>query len=712
MPHRSSHRCAFTALALFILAGLPAPLAAQQRDTTQRGDTISRRDTVPRRLAPVVTVARERGRSPLALPFAVTTVQPDSMRPGQLHTQLDQTLLLVPGVLVQSRDNPSQDPRVSIRGFGARSAFGVRGIRILRDGMPLTMPDGQTAVDYLDLESVGRIEVIRGSASALYGNASGGVVDLHTEAPPNDPFALRLRGWAGDYQQQRWTAAFGGSDGPIGYVGDINYNDRLGYRDFSRQIATSGYGKMAWTSGGTDYAVQVLGYNMPLGDNPGALTRAQADSAPWMADPFSVLKHARKSVSQVQLGVSGQRPLGQGQLSANIWGGTRDLFNPLTFAIVDVYWHSYGGGVRLDQRARFFGLSHEITGGIDLARESDHRRNFANCNGAETSATCPTAGVERGAESLDENETVSNVGPYVRDQVQLGTRSLLSLGVRADLVKFEVDDNLITPTMPDASGTRTLDAVSPMGGFVFRVTPLHSLYANVSSAFETPTTTEFGNKPDGSAGLNPDLKPQYSTTYEIGAKGIALGRMEYDLAAFDTEVRDELIPFEVPGGSGRTFYRNAGRTRREGVELGLHALLGDFELGGSYTVAHYRFRNFVVDSVSYAGHSIPGVPATQLQLAATWQKRGWFATVEGIAASRLFVNDANSAAAAGYSIMNVRVGATSVFGNPWIAPVFGVDNLFDAKYIGSVSVNASNGKYFEPSPARTIYAGMTVAVGR
>jgi len=263
---------------------------------------------VPQTLAPVVTVARERGRSPLTVPFAVTTVQPDSMRPGQLHTQLDQTLLLVPGVLVQSRDNPSQDPRVSIRGFGARSAFGVRGVRILRDGMPLTMPDGQTAVDYLDLESVGRIEVIRGSASALYGNASGGVVDLHTAAPPNDPFALRLRGWTGDYQQQRWTAAFGGSDGPIGYVGDINYNDRLGYRDFSRQIATSGYGKMAWTSGGTDYAVQVLGYDMPLGDNPGALTRAQADSAPWMADPFSVLKRARKSVSQVQLGVSGRRP--------------------------------------------------------------------------------------------------------------------------------------------------------------------------------------------------------------------------------------------------------------------------------------------------------------------------------------------------------------------------------------------------------------------
>jgi len=700
------------ACALLALSALAPRSAAQQPDTARRADTVSARDTVPRTLAPVVTVARERARSPLAVPFAVTTVEPDSMRPGQMHTQLDQTLLLVPGVVVQNRDNPSQDPRVSIRGFGARSAFGVRGVRILRDGMPLTMPDGQTAVDYLDLESVGRIEVIRGSASALYGNASGGVVDLHTEAPPTDPFALRLRGWTGDYQQQRWTAAFGGTDGRAGYVGDINYNDRQGYRDYSRQIATSGYGKMSWTSDGADYALQVLGYDMPLGTNPGALTRAQADSAPWMADPLSVRKRARKSVSQVQLGLSGRRPLGQGQLTANVWGGTRDLFNPLTYAIVDVYWHSYGGGVRLDQRARFFGLSHDLTAGIDLARESDHRRNFANCNAAATSPTCPAAGVERGAESLDENETVSNVGPYVRDQLQLGSHSLLSLGVRADLVKFDVGDNLITPTMPGASGARTLDAVSPMAGFVYRLTPLHSLYANISSAFETPTTTELGNKPDGSAGLNPDLKPQYSTTYEVGAKGIAFDRMEYDLGVFDTEVRDELVPFEVPDGSGRTFYRNAGRTRRQGVELGVHALLGDVELGGSYTLAHYRFRSFVVDSVSYAGNSIPGVPATQLQLAATWRRDGWFATLEGIAASHMYADDGNTAAASGYSIVNVRFGATSVFGNPWIAPVVGVDNVFDARYIGSVNVNASNGKYYEPSPARTIYAGMTVAVGR
>jgi iron complex outermembrane recepter protein len=251
-----------------------------------------------------------------------------------------------------------------------------------------------------------------------------------------------------------------------------------------------------------------------------------------------------------------------------------------------------------------------------------------------------------------------------------------------------------------------------MAGFVFRLTPLHSLYTNISSAFETPTTTELGNKPDGSAGLNPDLRPQYSTTYEVGAKGIAMGRMEYDLGVFDTEVRDELVPFEVPDGSGRTFYRNAGRTRRLGLEIGAHALLGSVELAGSYTVSHYRFRRFVVDSTSYAGNAIPGVPATQLQLAATWRRAGWFATLEGIAASHVYADDANTAAAAGYSIVNLRFGATSLFGNPWIAPMFGVDNLLDAQYIGSVNVNASNGKYYEPSPARTIYAGLTVAVGR
>lgn len=700
-------------LAATSLAGAAAALCCGITPLVAQQDTTARRDTVVQRLAPVVTVTRERGRSPLDVPYAISTVTPDSSRPGQRHLSLDETLFLLPGVTVANRTNPSQDPRISIRGFGARSAFGVRGIRVLRDGMPLTLPDGQTPVDYLDLESVGTVQVIRGSASSLYGNGAGGVIELHSEPPPAAPLAGSLRGWGGSNALQRWTGSFGGTDGPVTFLGDISHTEQDGYRAFSHQRVTSGYGRADWTTGPTHVALQVLGYDMPLGENPGALTRARLDSAPRMADPFSVVKRARKEVSQVQVGLRAERSVRGGDLIASVYGGTRDLYNPLTFAVVDVGRSSYGAGARYTAVGALGGLPNRFTVGADAQWQNDLRRNWANCNGVSTAtASCPSLPAEKGVISIDQRELVSSVGPYVRDEVAFGSRYHLSAGVRADYVRFEVQDHLITPDNPDNSGVRTLHAVSPMIGLDVRLAPTHSVYASVSSAFETPTTTELGNKPDGSAGLNPDLKPQYSTTYEVGAKGLAGLRVSYTVALFDTEVRDELIQYEVPGGAGRTYYRNAGHTRRRGVELGLGTEVGAVELGASYSFAHYRFRQFVVDSVDLAGNEIPGIPTNQFQAFATWRRGPLFLTAEGLAQSAVFVNDGNSTTSSGYTVFNLRLGATSLFGNPWVSPVFGVQNLFDETYVGSVAVNATGGKYFEPSPGRIVFAGMSVAVGR
>jgi iron complex outermembrane receptor protein len=701
-----------------LLTAFCATAHAQQRDTLPpRRDTIPiRRDTTPQRLAPVVTVTREAGRSPLDVPFAISTTHPDSARPGQRHVLLDETLFLLPGVTVANRNNPTQDPRVSIRGFGARSAFGVRGIRILRDGMPLTLADGSTPVDYLDLESVGSIEVIRGSAAALYGNASGGVIDVRTAPAPTAPFAAQARGWGGSAAYQRFSGIFGGTGGQVQYQGDLNYNYQDGSRDFSRQRVTSGYGKATFKAGSTDLAFQVLGFDMPLAENPGALTRAQIDSAPDMADPLSVLKQARKSVNQVQLGLQAHRDVLGGELNAQIYGGTRNLYNPLTFAIVDLGRASYGAGARLTVPTRLFGMTHRFTVGADAQLQNDLRKNFANCNGVTTpnpasGCTVPET-AEEGAIQVNQREIVSGFGPYVRDEVALTDRYRLMLGARLDYTTFDVRDHLATPTGPNNSGKRTLQAVSPIVGFNARYTDLHSAYATISTSFETPTTTELANQPSGATGLNRDLKPQYSTTYELGLKGILLEHLRYDLAGFDTEVRDELIPYQIPGGSGRQFYRNAGRTRRRGIELGLSAVVGRFDVGASYTFAHYRFREFTVNGVDFAGNSIPGIPTNQLQLAATWRPSNFFVTVESVVKSSVWVDDANTATADGYGIVNLRLGATSLFGNPWIAPMLSIQNLFDKRYVGSVSVNASQGKFYEPAPGRMVYAGLTVAVGR
>lgn len=264
-------------LALFLLGSL----AVQSQDSgAQRLEAV------------VVEVTRGAHRSPLELPFAITVTTPDSSRPGQRHLSLEETLAHVPGLTVSNRNNPSQDPRISIRGFGARSAFGVRGIRVLRDGIPLTLPDGQTPVDYLDLESVGRVEILRGSASSLYGNAGGGVVDIRSADPARVPVLAEGRWWAGSYGNRRLVAKAGGTLGRIGYHGNVARTESNGFRDYSRQRMTNAFGRAILEGTRGVVALQFLGMSTPIAENPGALTAVQLSADPRMADPLSIRKRA------------------------------------------------------------------------------------------------------------------------------------------------------------------------------------------------------------------------------------------------------------------------------------------------------------------------------------------------------------------------------------------------------------------------------------
>jgi iron complex outermembrane receptor protein len=694
--------CAGTGV-LLVVGQFAAPLV--QRAGAQ--------DSLARRL-PAVTVTRDVERSPLDLPYAITSIRPDSLAPGQTHVFVDQTLSLLPGVTVANRTNPSQDTRISIRGFGARSQFGARSVRILRDGMPLTLPDGQTPIDYLDLESVGRIEVIRGTASSLYGNASGGVIDLRSTEAPDVPFAVQARSFTGSGDLRRNVGLFGGSAGGATYIGNIGRTTSDGYRAYSQQQLTNAFFRGTAEMRGTQFALIGMGLDMPVAQNPGALTLAQVDSAPEMADPASVLKRARKAVHQVQVGLSARRPLrGSGEIVAQLYTGTRSLFNPLTYAVVGVGRHQGGAGAHVTLPVTMGGVANRFSAGADAQWLNDARKNWANCDGVATAtASCQSPGVEQGALQLDQRELVSSFGPYLRDEVEVG-RLRATAGVRADQVRFQLRDAFLSDGRDD-SGERTLHAVSPMLGLAARLSPLHSVYVNVGSAFETPTTTELGNQADGSAGLNRDLKPQFSTTYEAGAKGLVLTRVQYDAALFDTEVRDELIPFEVPGGNGRTYYRNAGRTRRQGAEVELGTEVGPLSLTTAYALSHFRFRNFVNGTAQYGGNAIPGIPEHQLQASATWRFSHAFVLGEAVTKSKVYVNDANAAAAPAFAVFNARVGGTAVFGRPWLSPVFGVQNLFDKHYVGSVALNASGAtaaatKFYEPAPGRTWYIGLSAA---
>ena len=695
--------------ARWALALIAVPLALHAQDTTD----VSR----PKLPTVRVTATREGPRAPLDLPYAVTFTRPDSLAAVR-RLGVDELLFAVPGVALSNRQNPAQDPRVSIRGFGARSAFGVRGVRVLQDGVPITLPDGQTPVDVLDIQGADRVEVVRGSASSLYGNAAGGVIDVRSAPPALVPVAPYARVVGGGVTPTIGAGGASGTLNDIGYTSSLNHVRGPGYRDYSDQEATHGalrllFARPAHSS--TTFTLAARLSDLTRAESPGALTRAQADSAPSMADPLSVRKQAGKIVRQGDLALTLAHVLGKrGALDATVYGSARTLANPLTFATVDVDRRSGGASLRVSDFASVGAREARLNAGADVQWQHDERHESENCAGiAAVSTTCPNGAALRGAARKDQLELVTSAGPFVRGELALAPSVLLSAGVRADAVRFEVQDHLVTSTNPNDSGDRTLHAVSPSAGIVWRATPLSSLYASVSSSFETPTTTELGNKPDGSAGINPDLRPQRTLTLELGTKGLlpTLG-VHWDMALFQARAQDELVPFDIPGGAGRRYFRNAGRTVRRGGELGLLAESGPLSLRAAYTYSHFRYADYAVGATSYAGHRIPGVPAHSLTGEASLRRGDVTFSATADVASAMDVDDANSAQAAGRTILGIAAAGHLRVGSADLAPLVALQNLGNVRSVGSVSVNATGGKFYEPAPGRALVVRLSLARSR
>ncbi|MEX1187397.1 MAG: TonB-dependent receptor [Gemmatimonadaceae bacterium] len=682
------------ALALAIFVSPPAALA---QDSTAAPRDSARTTVLP---AVEIAVTRDPRAAILTAPYAVSVSRRNAL---DARGQMQDVLAGIPGLFVANRNNPTQDPRIVIRGVGARTAFGVRGVRVLHDGIPLTVADGQTPLDYLDTESVGRIEVIRGSASSLYGNASGGVVAF--SSPPLDSLGVEGEALAGSYGMRRSGARVTGGSAMLQYSAGVSHASEAGFREHARQRVTRGSARMRRAFGGSSVSAQLLAFDMPLAENPGALTAAQLAIDRRMAEPLAVTREAGKQVRQVQAGVTYGRDLAGGDLSAVVFAGRRDLDNPLTFAEIELDRKSGGLLLRASRRGA---RSSRFTVGLDVQSQHDDRREFENCrDAAASSARCPIVPAEQGALRRSQRELVSSVGPYVSGEIVLARSYRVSAGVRADAITFDVRDRLVTPTDPDESGSRTMRAFSPHAGVLVPIGPRASIYANVASAFETPTATELGNKPDGSAGINTTLEPQRSRTLEAGAKGRFAG-LAYDLAGFSTAVRDELVPFEIAGGAGRRFFRNAGRTRRRGAELSLATQAGPFELRSAATYSDFEFVEFETAAANFAGKTIPGVPARFAEMSATWTGLPVEIALSGRFASSIFVDDANTARAPGYEILNLRARGSIAAGRASLAPGLGIDNLFGREYVGAVSVNAAGGRYFEPAPRRTVIASLAV----
>ena len=652
-----------------------------------------------------ITVRATRIEKPLnRVPAALSVIDQDVIQLGRQQLALDESLNRVPGVFMQNRYNFAQDLRVSIRGFGARANFGIRGIKILVDGIPETLPDGQGSVDSIDIGATSRIEVLRGPSSSIWGNASGGVISVTSERAPEERFA-EFRVTAGEFDFQKLQFKTGQQGDRVGYLLSLSDSSYDGYRAQNRAENTQLSSRITVDLGGDRELATVISYtDQPVSDDPGGINAAQAALDPTSARDANINFNGGESLEQTRVGFVYNMPLGEGgSLSARNYYAWRDFANRLPFTgggIVNFDRFFVGGGINYTHAGTWAGRPNTFIIGLDIDQQDDDRFRFDNLAGVQ------------GPLTFDQNETVRSRGLFAQNDLELTDTISLSFGVRFDEVEFDVTDRFLSNG--DDSGTVSLDDVSPMVGISVELSDTLNVYGTYSSAFETPTTTEF-NQPDGSGGFNASLKPQVARNLEVGLRGLLGERARYEIAVFNITVDDELIPFEVATSPGRDFFANAGESNRNGVEFSLTANPTDrVSAIVSYTYSDFEFDRFVDDNGNnFAGNTIPGTAENVLFGELTYSHpRGWFASIDALRISDQFTNNANTAINDSYVLSNLRVGFEHETETLKMSPFLGINNIFDETYNANVRINAFGGRFFEPGPDRNIYAGITVRFKR
>lgn len=682
-------------------------------------------------LNPVVVTGTRIDQSSFSLPMSIDVVESVVIRDGRPLVNLSEALSRVPGLVIQNRQNYAQDLQISIRGFGARSTFGIRGIRMVVDDIPVSMPDGQGQAATINLGSVKRIEVLRGPFSAIYGNASGGVIQAFTEdGPPGTALTGSLLG--GSYGTSRGEIKLGGTlggtdgtgaQGPFNYLVDISRFQTQGYREHSAATRYQASTKLTYRFD-HDATLTLVANELHQGDtqDPLGLTRAQASVNPRQANATATRFNTRKSIDNTQGGVVYEHKFSAANTIKLIgYTGTREILQFLAVPRgAQIPLTNSGGVVDLDRQFGGLGLRWAyrgsgprplmLTAGIDYESSKERRKGFENFSRT-------VLGV-RGSLRRNENNTVTSFSQYIQAEWQFTSAWSLSAGVRNTEVKFKSQDFFIGAGNPDDSGSITFRNVNPVLGLLYKATPALNLYASAGQGFETPTFAELGYRSDSASGLNFALRPSRSNNIEAGLKWLALDNTRINLAFFETLVTGEILPSTNSGG--RATFQNASDTKRRGMELSADSRFGPHLAAyASYTYLDATFQ----DSYTYrptaapatvtvaAGNFVPGVPRNNAYAELTWRRGqpGFSAAVEAIYRGRIFANDTNTEAASQYAMANMRIAYSHQFGGWKFSEFVRVDNVTDTKYIGSVIVNESNSRFYEPAPGRNYMVGINAS---
>ncbi len=719
-------RCALRIGCVAALLGAAATTAVQAAPPVAPGNAAVQATELDR----VVVTATRQPDDALEVPAAVDVVDGGELRRARPALNLSEPLQRIPGVVARDRRNEAQGLQVSIRGYGARATFGIRGVRIYGDGIPATMPDGQGQASHLLLGAAERVEVLRGPFSALYGNSSGGVISVFTADPPAAP-ALSLGFDAGSFGLRRaslsWHAPWGAAREGGMLLDGVRVDDD-GWRRHggSRQATAQAVLKGGFGNGGR-FSV-IAGTHELRADDPQGLTAAQLQGDRRAASAGALAFDTRKTVRQDQAGVHLEQALSpRHALELTAYGGQRDTTQMQSIPVaVQADPRQGGGAIALDRdyggadlrwrwTTQALGRPFSLVAGLEYGVSDERRRGYENFAGGALGVF--------GALRRDEDDRVASRDAYAQADWQPTDRWRINVGARRSWVRFASDDDYVTAVNPDDSGRLSYARTAPVAGVLFRASPRLSLYANAGSGFETPTFSELAYRSDGRGGLN-DLRAARSRNAEAGVRGVH-GGLAYAAALFDSRTSGELVA--VSNDGGRSVYANAGTTRRRGAELSLSGAWSSrwhYAAALTWLDARYASDFFACAAPPCAdggerlverGHPIPGVSRRSAWAELRWSPgAGTDVVLDGRHAGRVYVDDGNDRHAGAYAVFGLGVERRfEALGLRWRGYAR-IDNLLDREYVGSVIVNDGNGRYFEPAPGRAWMVGLaaTKSFGR
>ena len=654
------------------------------------------------------------------LPASIDLVDAARIRDGQMRVNASEALASVPGLVAQNRQNYAQDLQISSRGFGARSAFGVRGVRLISDGIPASMPDGQGQPSAFNLDMAERIEVLRGPFSAIYGNHSGGVIQLFTRDGQGRP-TLELNLAAGSYGTRKADINAQGSSGAVGYVIDASRFETDGYRDHSAATRDQGFAKLTMKPAeGGKLTLVANSLRQDDTQDPLGVTWATYQRDPRAgeidttdtATPKRTLAeryNTRKNINHLQLGMAYDQRFGDDRLHVMTYGGNRQVTQFQAFSkgfqappthsggVVDFDRDFYGADINwISVRALGAGKL-TATVGIDYGHSTDDRKGFENFIGNQFGV--------KGALRRDEQDTLSSLDPYLQAEWQAGPW-VLTGGVRHTRMKVQVADRFLANG--NDSGGVDYRHTTPVIGVLYKVNPVLNVYASAARGFETPTLNELFYSGTGGS-FNFGLRAAESTHVEAGLKAIVGAGTRINTALFQVKTSDELVVDSSAGG--RTSYKNASKTLRQGAELSLDTSLGGGVSGRLALTALRAVYDQGFGSV-LAGSRLPGVPNANLFAELAWKDASdhFGAALESVASSRVYAEDANSEIPApGYAVVNARFNSRQEVGAWRFKEFVRLNNLLDRKYVGSLIIGDANKRYYEAAPGRNWMLGASVA---